>query len=710
LKVLGADFYFHMLQTTWPELLVYILFAYIFQILFWGTITYLAVGDDLDGSSRGLDNAFFTAIMFATENCITMGWGLIGATGAGAFVCGAIQQMCGIALNVLVFAIVCTKFQRPKPDILFANKVVVAPRDGIPTLLIRLGNKRCNIIYHPDVRLSFLCPTRTKEGETYIKSISLHIAMPNVIAGVFTISHPIDSSSPLKEHFGDDGKGLVSRAKAICVTCIGRDAVYQDDLHCIKRYNLGTDCFIDHQFVSCSGRDPNGNPMIDMSLVHDIESIKPNPLPAPGKKKKKKEEGNGIHLPPVASLKPIELLHLALDEKPASIARDQLDFASLYQEGQANLHVLVGALRLHPDNAQQPLVRGCCWSTGVEALCIEMGVPHETHLVDLRHKAAWLERLFLDFGLEVKPTLPTLMRVTHSGCELVPDSDACLESIKGWYPEVKEKLDINTKETAYPGGHKVLMERGVMPWFGFMMATPLTTLELWLNEEAQANRRKAIDAYCVGLQSIEDHLQSHEFLSAGEGPGIDDLRYCGVIGMMSDIEDYLVQDFVPERTEKFPKLQTWLKKIRALPGLQVQFLCDRKEYFATFFDYFLNNYAKKYVTMYPPELTSLFEANAPVLMSTEEKAKEEKQKLEKQEKEEKEAQKEKQKNDDDKKQAERQRQEEAEKERARRDAEKRQADRVEASSDEESDSDDEEGQSQNGTDPDVDAGEFALCL
>ena len=69
-KLLSGDFYYHMLNTTWPELLVYIICSYVTAILFWGIVSYLALGSDLDGSERGMHDDFFAAVMFATENCM----------------------------------------------------------------------------------------------------------------------------------------------------------------------------------------------------------------------------------------------------------------------------------------------------------------------------------------------------------------------------------------------------------------------------------------------------------------------------------------------------------------------------------------------------------------------------------------------------------------------------------------------------------------
>ena len=110
---------------------------------------------------------------------------------------GVLQQICGIVLNVVMFTVVMTKFQHPAHDIVFAEKAVITNRHGVPHLLIRIGNQRCNLVYHPEAIISLLVPHKTPEGETFVQSHRLRVNLPGVISGTFTFAHAIDEGSPL---------------------------------------------------------------------------------------------------------------------------------------------------------------------------------------------------------------------------------------------------------------------------------------------------------------------------------------------------------------------------------------------------------------------------------------------------------------------------------------------------------------------------------
>lgn len=119
-------------------------------------------------------------------------------------------------------------------------------------MLIRLGNRRCNLIYHPDFSVKLLSPTRTPEGETYVRTEALEVANPpGVITGIYTLAHAIDEASPLRPLVDDWAQAA---RKVISVTFVGRDGVFHDDLHCIKRYSLADDVALDHRFVDATRR------------------------------------------------------------------------------------------------------------------------------------------------------------------------------------------------------------------------------------------------------------------------------------------------------------------------------------------------------------------------------------------------------------------------------------------------------------------------
>ena len=166
-RVQVTDLYFSMLDMSWGTMLSYCVLAYVCTVALWACIT-LAAANDIDGSALSLsDKPFVRSLAFACENIVTMGWGQMEPRSGAAFAMGVLQHLTGLALNVLVFAIVCTKFQHPQSQLVFGDRACIVKRRGVPYLLIRLGNKRCNLIYHPDAKLSLLTPVSTPEGESH---------------------------------------------------------------------------------------------------------------------------------------------------------------------------------------------------------------------------------------------------------------------------------------------------------------------------------------------------------------------------------------------------------------------------------------------------------------------------------------------------------------------------------------------------------------
>ena len=120
-----------------------------------------ANGLEFDGTGT-----WWTAIMYAAAaNVVTKGAYLaevkqcVGCTSKGASWLAGIVQMAlgrgGLMLNVVCFAVVVSKFQQPRSRLVFASHFCVTKRDGGRVLLIRLANRRCNLILHPEIRVLF---------------------------------------------------------------------------------------------------------------------------------------------------------------------------------------------------------------------------------------------------------------------------------------------------------------------------------------------------------------------------------------------------------------------------------------------------------------------------------------------------------------------------------------------------------------------------
>ena len=56
------------------------------------------------------------------------------------------EAIVGILMVALITGITFTRFARPSARVLFSNKVVISPRDGVPHLMFRMANWRRNRI------------------------------------------------------------------------------------------------------------------------------------------------------------------------------------------------------------------------------------------------------------------------------------------------------------------------------------------------------------------------------------------------------------------------------------------------------------------------------------------------------------------------------------------------------------------------------------
>ena len=56
---------------------------------------------------------------------------------------------------------------------LFANKITITPRDGVPHLMFRMANWRRNRIVEAQLRVVLLVTERTREGEVLRRQVDL---------------------------------------------------------------------------------------------------------------------------------------------------------------------------------------------------------------------------------------------------------------------------------------------------------------------------------------------------------------------------------------------------------------------------------------------------------------------------------------------------------------------------------------------------------
>jgi inward rectifier potassium channel len=89
-----------------------------------------------------------------------------------------LEIMAGLFGLAVMTGLIFVRFSRPTARIKFSNVAVVAPFDGVPTLMIRLINLRHHTMVEAEFRLLLMRNELTKEGEDVRRFYPLRLTTP----------------------------------------------------------------------------------------------------------------------------------------------------------------------------------------------------------------------------------------------------------------------------------------------------------------------------------------------------------------------------------------------------------------------------------------------------------------------------------------------------------------------------------------------------
>ncbi len=229
-------------------------------------ILYLAQPGSVANARPGsLADAFF----FSLETLATVGYGTMSPATPYGHIVSALEIFSGMALTAVLTGLLFVRFSRPKSRILYSTRAVVALRNGIPTLMLRLGNGRTTMLTHMSAKLSALLSERTSEGQLFRRTYELPLvrAEMQMFMMTWTLMHPIDASSPLHSY---DAERLAREDVRLFLSFEARDQSLGVQVHDVKGY--GPDAIrFGERFVDVISYDETGRPIADLTLLDIIE-------------------------------------------------------------------------------------------------------------------------------------------------------------------------------------------------------------------------------------------------------------------------------------------------------------------------------------------------------------------------------------------------------------------------------------------------------
>jgi inward rectifier potassium channel len=258
------DFYHAMLRLSWTATLLVIAASFLFVNTLFG------VGFCLTGGVKGaVPGSFTDAIFFSVETMGTIGYGAMFPESFGANVLMVVESLTSIVMTALATGLMFAKFSRPTARVVFTRECVISPLNGVPTLMLRLGNERGNQIVDARIRAVMIRSENLPEGGTFYRMLDLHLTRSHALSlsRSWSVHHPIDEKSPL---FGATPDSISEQEVELQIMIVGLDDTSMQTIHASHHY-YANEILFDARHADVLSEEHEGVLILDLRKFHDVE-------------------------------------------------------------------------------------------------------------------------------------------------------------------------------------------------------------------------------------------------------------------------------------------------------------------------------------------------------------------------------------------------------------------------------------------------------
>ncbi len=187
------------------------------------------------GIAGAREGSFRDAFFFSVQTIGTVGYGAMYPTTNTANLLVLAEAIVGVILTALATGIVFARFSQTTSRLVFTSRVCVAPMDGVPTLMLRIGNDRASTIFEAMIRVIVTRTVKTREGMVFYRMVDLPLVRDRSLAlsRSWTVMHVIDEKSPI---YGTTPASCNAEELEITCSVVGTDDTSLQPVHARRRY------------------------------------------------------------------------------------------------------------------------------------------------------------------------------------------------------------------------------------------------------------------------------------------------------------------------------------------------------------------------------------------------------------------------------------------------------------------------------------------
>ena len=262
-----TDFYHAILTVPWWSFLLGL--AAVFIIVNIGfALLYLS---DPQGIEHARPGSFWDRFLFSVQTIGSINYSVMVPRSTFVNSVVVVEAFVGFLYLAMMASLMFARLSRPSARVVFSKVAVIAPFDGVPTLMFRAANQRGNQILDAAITVTLAYQGVTSEGIAMrrFQELNLVRSRTSLFTLSWTVMHPIDDTSPL---YGLLPEHLHERQMEIIVLLRGTDDTLADLIYMRHAYTPD-DILWNHRFSDVLSVTPAGRRMVDLTKFHETAPI-----------------------------------------------------------------------------------------------------------------------------------------------------------------------------------------------------------------------------------------------------------------------------------------------------------------------------------------------------------------------------------------------------------------------------------------------------
>ena len=264
-----GDTYHLLLTMPWPTFVGLTSFLYLLANMLFA-LAY-SLGNGVARASNGEPGELFDLFFFSVQTMASIGYGAMYPNSLYAHCLVVIESLVSLFFIAMTTGLVYARFSLPTARILFSNVAVIAPFNGVPTLMFRTANKRKNYILEAQLWVTLVRDEYSDEGDFMRRfhDVPLVRSHTPIFSLSWTAMHQILPGGLLD---GDTVESLQRDRAEIIVTLTGLDESLAQTIHARHTFKA-ENIYWDHRFADILLTNAKGRRIIDFNLFHVVHPI-----------------------------------------------------------------------------------------------------------------------------------------------------------------------------------------------------------------------------------------------------------------------------------------------------------------------------------------------------------------------------------------------------------------------------------------------------